>query len=251
MIAATAPGRYQGGSPQTRTGAALVSGALVTGIALAMILSLTRGINPAQIARTQLVALDLPLPKPPPDPEPPPQASSASAAKDAAGARNLKNKATPVVAQAPRIPVPPPPIAAATTPASGDARQSGASNLPGSGQGATGAGSGTGGGGLGGDGDGGGIAMGPRQVKGRLTVRDFPDGLIGPGEQASVGVRYAVETDGSVSGCTVLRSSGFAQVDSLACRLITQRFRYRPATNRAGQPVRSVITESHTWYNRN
>ena len=97
MIAATAPGRYQGGSPQTRTGAALVSGALVAGITLAMILSLTRGINPAQIARNQLVALDLPLPKPPPDPEPPPQASSASAAKDAAGARNLKNKATPVI----------------------------------------------------------------------------------------------------------------------------------------------------------
>ena len=107
-----------------------------------------------------------------------------------------------------------------------------------------------GGGGQGGEGVGGGIATGPRQVRGRLTVADFPDGLIGPGQQASVGVRYTVETDGRVTGCTVLRSSGFAQVDSLACGLITQRFRYRPAMNRAGEPVRPVITESNTLYNR-
>lgn len=214
-----------------------------------MIFGLARGINPARLVRTELVSLDIPLPKPP-EPEPPPRASSASAAKDKAGARNLKNKATPVVAQPQRLPVTPPPIAAATAPAAGDARQSGASNLPGAGQGAAGAGSGTGGGGLGDTGDGGGTATGPRQIRGRLTVSDFPDGLIGPGQQASVGVRYTIETDGRVTGCTVLRSSGFAQVDTLACRLITQRFRYRPATNRAGQPVRSVVTESHTWYNR-
>lgn len=215
-----------------------------------MIFGLTRGINPAQIARAQLVALDLPLPKPTPKPEPPPQAIAASAAKDAAGARNLKNKATPVAAKLPRIQVPSPPIAVATSPGTGDARQSGAATLPGSGHGAAGTGSGAGGGGLGGNDEGGGIATGPRQIRGRLTVRDFPDGLIGPGQQASVGVRYTVETDGRVTGCTVLRSSGFATVDALACRLITQRFRYRPATNRAGEPVRAVITESHTWYNR-
>jgi len=219
----------------------VISAALVSGIALAMILGLSRGLVTPPKPVADLVTLNFTLPKPPPEPEPPPRASSASAAKDAASARNLKNKATPVVAQPPRVPVPPPPIAAATAPAAGDARQSGASTQAGPGQGAGGAGSGSGSGG---------IATGPRQVRGRLTVGDFPDGLIGPGQQASVGVRYTVETDGRVTGCTVLRSSGFGQVDALACRLITQRFRYRPATNRAGQPVRAVITESHTWYNR-
>lgn len=227
----------------------MVSGAIVAGIALAMIFGLTQSRDPAQIARTQLVALDLPLPKPP-QAEPLPQASSASAAKDPAAARSPKNQATPVVARTPHIPVPAPPIAGATSPNASDASQSGASNLPGSGQGAAGTGSGTGGDGLGGTGDGGGIATGPQQIRGRLTVRDFPDDLIGPGQQASVGVRYTIETDGNVSGCSVLRSSGFTQVDALACRLIMQRFRYRPATNRAGQPVRAIITESHTWYNR-
>ena len=248
--AAALPGRYAGGSPATRTSAALISAALVSGIALSMIFGLSRGLVAPPKPVADLVTLNFTLPKPPPEPEPPPRASSASAAKDAASARNIRNKATPVVAQPPRIPVPPPPIAAATAPAAGDARQSGASTQAGPGQGAGGVGSGTGGGGLGGDGDGGGIATGPRQVRGRLTVADFPDGLIGPGQQASVGVRYTVEIDGRVTGCSVLRSSGFSQVDALACRLITQRFRYRPATNRAGQPVRAVITESHTWYNR-
>ena len=245
-----APTGYAGGSPATRTGAALVSAALVGGIAVALALGLARGIVPPLPAPPGFVAIELEPPPSPPPPEPPPRSAEASAAKDRAGVRNRQNLATPVVAAPKRLPTPPPPVAAATSPASGTASQSGASPFPGPGDGAGSAGSGLGGGGLGGSGDGGGIATGPRQIRGRLVVGDFPDGLIGPGEQATVGVRYTVETDGRVSGCTITRSSGFSAVDTMACRLITARFRYRPAANRAGQPVRSVISETHTWYNR-
>lgn len=222
IAAPPAAGRYTGGSPAARTGAALLSGALVSGIALAMIFGLARGIVAVPRQVTDLVSLDLP-PVPKPSSEPP-RASPRSAPSEAASARNRRSKATPVAAAPVRVPAPPPPVSAATAPASGAAAQSGASSLPGPGQGAGGIGNGLGGGGSGGSGDGSGIATGPRQIRGRLSVADFPDGLIGPGQQASV--------------------------DAMACRLITQRFRYRPAINRVGQPVRSTIAETHIWYNR-
>lgn len=246
--AALDPGRYRGSPPATRTTAALLAGLAVGGVGAGLILALSAGIALPPALQPALVAFDLTPPPPPPPEAERPKDSASSAAKGAPSARNLKNRATPVVAQKPRIPVPSPPVVAATAPAGGDAAQTGASDRLGPGQGAGGLGNGTGGGGSGGSG--GGIATGPRQISGRLSVSDFPDGLIRPGEHASVGVRYAVEIDGRVSGCRVERSSGFGQVDAMACRLITQRFRYRPAQDRSGQPVRSIIVETHTWYNR-
>jgi protein TonB len=139
----------------------------------------------------------------------------------------------------------PPPIVTATRPAQGDAAQTGASDRAGPGQGAGGAGNGNGGGGTGGDGDG--IVVGPRQIKGRLAFKDLPDGLLAPGDEASVGVRYAVNVDGTVSDCVADEPSGLPQLDALACRLIEQRFRYRPARDRAGRPVRAIVAERHTW----
>lgn len=248
IAAPPATGRYTGGSPAARTGAALLSGALVSGIALAMIFGLARGIVTIPRQVTELVSLDLPpVQRPAPEPT---RASPRPAPSEVASARNRRNKATAVVAAPVRVPAPPPQIPAATAPATGAAARNGAADQPGPGQGAGGTGNGLGGGGSGGSGDGSGIAAGPRQIRGRLSVSDFPDGLIGPGQQASVGVRYTVEIDGRASNCAVLRSSGYATVDAMACRLITQRFRYRPATNRAGQPVRATIAETHTWFNR-
>lgn len=109
-------------------------------------------------------------------------------------------------------------------------------------------GSGTGGGGQGGTG--GGIATGPRQIRGKLSSRDFDYGLILPGQRASVEVRYVVETDGRVSSCRIDASSGLGEVDAMACRLIVERFRFRPARDRSGRPVRSTVIERHTWFSR-
>jgi protein TonB len=160
----------------------------------------------------------------------------------------LRNQATPVFA--PKLPplIVPPPIVTATQPARGDAAQTGASDRAGPGQGAGGTGNGTGGGGTGGNGDD--IAVGPHQIKGKLSFKDLPEGMLKPGGGASVGVRYAVNVDGTVSDCFADEPSGLPQLDALACRLIEQRFRYRPARDRAGRPVRSIVAESHSWFMR-
>lgn len=234
-------------SHANKPASALASGAIVAGM-LAMLVSSLDAEQVVQTART-LVAVNIspPKPSPTPTPTPPPPKSEKAAPKGDPGQRNLKNKATQIVAVKPPILiVKPPPVVVATTPANtGNATQSGMSDRPGPGQGAGDYGSGLGGGGTGGDG--GGAVVGPKRIRGRLAFEDLPDGYLAEGEMASVEVRYTVEVSGRVSGCRPIRSSGYPAIDSAACRLIERRFIYRPALNRAGRPVRAVVGESHTW----
>lgn len=233
---------YRSATPRQRTASALASAAVVAGVAAALLFGLRMRLEPTAVPSLTAFSLDA---SPSPRPSEEPARAEPDKATGPASPANLRNRATPVLATPKIVPVPPPPIAAATLAAEGTAGQSGASDLAGSGQGAGGAGDGTGGGG-----SGAGLASGPRQIRGRLSVADFPEGLIGPDERASVGVRYVVEPDGRASTCRIERGSGFAEVDAMACRLITARFRFRPARDRAGQAVRSTVVETHTWFNR-
>jgi len=234
--------------PRQRTASALASAVLVGGIAALLLSGLQAGgVVPGQAA---LVAIDLlpPRPSPTPTPTPPPKPSAKTAPKGDPGERNLRNKATQIVAAKPPIViVKPPPVVVATTPANlGNATQSGMSDRPGPGQGAGAYGNGLGGGGDGGNGDG--VAVvGPRRIRGRLSFDDLPDGVLYPGETATVAVLYTVEADGRVTGCRAERSSGHRSLDALTCRLIERRFVYRPARDRYGRNVASVVGENHTW----
>ncbi len=239
---------YQAQNP--RIPSALASAAIMTGIAYALIAGLSY--NVVSHGRDALLSV-FAAPPPPPRPKEPKREvvrPKTAAAKGDPSPRNLKNQATPVFA--PKLPplILPPPITAAPLPAQGTAATTGASNLAGPGQGAGGLGNGNGGGGAGGDGDGGGAVVGPRQIKGKLSFKDLPEGLIAPGSEARVGVRYVVEADGRVSHCRADETSGIAALDGLACRLIEERFRFKPARNRDGDPVRATIVEAHSWFIR-
>lgn len=231
---------YRSTNRAQRILAALAAAALVGMIGMVLLLGLA--VRNATRPMTGLIAVMLdPPPEAKPQPQPPSRQNTRQPGRNASPA-NLRNRASPIVA-APN-PLPLPPVSAATAPADGAASQSGAAEQAGPGQGAGGTGSGAG------DGNGGGLASEPVQLRGRLSVDDFPFGLIGPGERASVRLRYVVQTDGSVSQCETLRSSGFAEVDAMACRLIEQRFRYRPARNANGIPIAASVVETHTWFRR-
>jgi protein TonB len=64
---------------------------------------------------------------------------------------------------------------------------------------------------------------------------------------ATVKVRYTVGVDGRVSGCTVTGSSGRPDVDSTTCRLIEERFYYRPAKDAEGRAVPQVVNSVWSW----
>jgi protein TonB len=142
------------------------------------------------------------------------------------------------------LPEPVPPV---RTPATGTL------TLPGPGTGAGAAGFGPGGGGKGsssgGDGDAG-PASPAVQLSGKLSARDLPRDVLLPGGSLSVGVAYTVGVDGRVRDCAVTASSGYPEADALVCRLLTGRFRYRPARDRAGNPVPSPVRETHSWARR-
>lgn len=227
---------YRSTNSRQRAAAAIAAGVLVATIATMLILGLRVRWTVPRLHGLVAIALEPPQNQPPQRPVSEPS-RKAPGAPARAGPRN---RASPILA-APK-PAPQVPVTATTQPAAGDAEQSGSADNAGTGTGAGGNGDGTGGGG--------GIATEPVQIRGRLSVEDFPFGLIGPGERASVRLRYVVEVDGSVAACRTLRSSGFAEVDAMACRLIEQRFRYRPARDAAGTPVRAGVEETHTWFRR-
>uniref|UniRef100_UPI00140CED11 energy transducer TonB n=1 Tax=Altererythrobacter segetis TaxID=1104773 RepID=UPI00140CED11 len=121
------------------------------------------------------------------------------------------------------------------------------------GQGAGGVGDGNGGGGLGGEGNGAGdgaAVVGPRRTHGELRYDDLPEGVLAPGQEATVEVLYWVNPDGRASQCRAEHSSGYPMLDRLACSLIEQRFRFRPAKDKHGKPVRAGVIENHTWVAR-
>ena len=90
--------------------------------------------------------------------------------------------------------------------------------------------------------------MPAQRIAGRLSgATDYPPAARRSGVEGSVAVRYIVGTDGRVSGCRVLRSSGHAELDSTTCRLIEQRFRYRPARDFEGRPVPEPVSRTFDW----
>jgi len=217
--------------------------ALVLGGAAALLVS-AFDVSVGRMQEAVLSLVDITQPPPPPPTHERPVVPSARA-KGTPSPPNLRNKATDVVTPKPVIVMPPPPlpIVAVPTPDVGVAANTGASNRAGPGRGAGGLGNGDGGGGDGGEGDG----TPPRQTKGRLSMSDLPQWLRATGWGGRVDVRFIVDTDGRVTGCSVDRSSGQPEVDGLTCRLITERFRFKPARDENDRPVRSVIVESHEW----
>lgn len=112
---------------------------------------------------------------------------------------------------------------------------------------ASGSGAGGGSGGQG-EGDGGGTDL--VQIAGEITSRDYPRDLREAGIGGRVGVLFTVGVDGRVTRCSVTRSSGAPELDQLTCRLIQQRFRYRPSTDRFGRPIADEVDGEHDWIAR-
>jgi protein TonB len=185
------------------------------------------------------------VPPPPPEQVPPPPErqpkEKPKAAEGAASPQNIRSKATDVQAPRPPISLPVPvPMETSTTPNQGTQSTQGAANPgPGTGAGGTGTGTGSGGSGSGAGGGGqGGAVTPPHLATPVLRGRDFPREILQrwPG-RTTVFLRLRVDARGYVSECTVDRGTGVAQIDNALCNVAHDRLRFRPALNRAGQPV--------------
>lgn len=194
--------------------------------------------GPATPPQPALVAVPLTEPSPPPPP-PPVEAEQGAAAPPSRGESD-----------APSPPPPPAPLARPTPaevsvdPGSGQAAGAGMAAGSGAGQGGEGSGRGAGAGGIG---TGSGRITPPVRIAGALTNADYRRARPPRGAFGTVFVSYRVRSDGTVGDCKVIRSSGFEVFDSATCRLIRERFRFRPARDADGQAIDWEIRDDYTW----
>lgn len=234
-------------SGQLSTRERTLAGSAAALAALGIGLGLVNGLD-LRVVRNMSEAIEaiaLPAPRPlQEDPVPQERADEKSSGK--ASAANRHAKASPVVAPKSKIPPPkPPPVSAAPNPGSGTDASAGATPKPGPGSGAGGRGDGTGSGSSG-SGTGGGTKAIWRS--GAIRDRDYPRDASRARIGGEVEVRFTIEATGRVTGCRVTRSSGDASLDATTCRLIEERFRFKPATNGAGAPIASQYGWRQTWW---
>ena len=182
----------------------------------------------------QLIAVTLSKPPPPPRLEPRPRPHPQSAPR--AAPAKLGGSPGPQPAHAPPAVAPVIPLKPSAAPSGG-----GSGSGPAIGSGAGGASGGEGYG----AGEGGGTDL--EQIAGEITRRDYPRNLRERGIGGVVGLSFRVEPTGLVSRCTVTQSSGVPELDALTCRLIVQRFRFRPSTDRYGRPIADTVDGEHEW----
>jgi len=224
-------------TPRTR----LLTIAGVAALHLAAIVALVTafGIETVITSVRSVTAFDVPIPPPPPPPPPETAApeQQGKAAPPAARATPKPKPIVPIVIQPKPAPLPK---------STGDAERSGA-KVAGSGSGAGGRGAGTGAGGSG-SGMGGGVVRSPEKISGELRTKDFPRSGAGERDGRFIIVRYTVGTDGRVSNCRVVQSSGSADADTITCRLIEKRFRYLPAIDAQGNAVPRETGWKQWWW---
>lgn len=246
------PRRYEASGKGRKAGVALVVGLLHVIVIMALVRAFTPDFA-AQVvenvgrALTVTVTSPPPTPKPTPSPTPTPPPSEASPEPEGEAAP-AGERATPKEVVAPKAKVvltqPPAPPVAST----GSANEAGAADK-GAGQGAGGEGDGTGAGRSGSGTGGGGVATKAVKIAGTInSARDYPragrDRRIG----SDVVVALTVGTDGRVEDCRIVRPSPDPEADRITCRLASERFRFRPATDANGQPVSSVFGWRQRWF---
>ncbi len=206
------------------------------------------GVAPVPRLVEELTVFDVPRDPvtPPPAPKPVPTPAHAPKPRGAAAPPNLRSRATPVVAPPPAIVIDRPPlIVAAPLLGVGADPTAGAAPVVGPGSGSGGQGSGTGSGSSG-TGDGGGGAH-AEYLRGDIRDRDYPREARDAGIQGNLTTRYVIGTDGRIADCRVVKSSGSALLDAATCRLVTDRFRYRPARDASGRKITDVVFDDHHW----
>ena len=86
----------------------------------------------------------------------------------------------------------------------------------------------------------------PKPVEGAnyFSDNDYPDEAREREAEGSTVYEYTVNSQGRVGSCRIIQSSGYPDLDDVACRVATNRFRFYPATL-GGKPtdylVRSTV----------
>lgn len=88
----------------------------------------------------------------------------------------------------------------------------------------------------------------PKDSPGRwLRSGDYPADGLGRGESAWIHFRLTIAEDGSVSGCSIQKVAQRSDFATRTCRLISERARFEPALDGAGQPTTGYYFNTVRW----
>ena len=210
------------------------------------ILALIRAFAPdftAKVTETVLSTFSVTVVTPPPPPPPAKEPEKSGKAAEIGKKAVPKEKALPK----PRVNIAKRNEDAPRVAGRGDDSNSGAMDR-GAGTGAGGQGSGTGSG-AGGDGSGGGGIARLEKIAGDInSTRDFPAKTREQRKGTEVIVQMDVGTDGRASNCKVVTPSPDAEADRIVCKLAEERFRFRPRTDAAGNPLPGKYRWRQRWW---
>jgi protein TonB len=231
------PDRFGSVAPRERLAALSAVLLVQVGLAIALLSGFRVDVLSKSDVVERLVEIALPKPPPPAPIEPKPIQHKAAAPK--AEPAKLGGSPGPKPTHAPPSVAPIVPVAPTVAPSGG-----GTGTGPALG---AGAGGGTGGEGYGDSGDGG---TDLEQIAGDIRPSDYPRNLRDAGIGGRVEFEFTVNPNGRVGRCSITRSSGVQELDALTCRLVQQRFVYRPSTDRYGRPIADVVDGEHDWVAR-
>lgn len=228
-------------SRRTKAGAAFVA-ALIHILAVWALIHAFAPNMPGRVVRqvTQAIVVTVAAPTPTPTPSP-------TEAQQAGAAAEAGRKAVPREAAAPKPKIvlaekPAPPVSSTGSADTAGARDSG----PGTGAGGQGSGTGSG---AGGRGQGAGGSAKPVKIAGEInSARDYPRATRDLRIGSEVTIALTVGTDGRVKGCRIHRPGPDPEADRITCRLATERFRFRPATDSSGHPIVSTYGWRQWWF---
>lgn len=80
-----------------------------------------------------------------------------------------------------------------------------------------------------------------------VTHQDYPDAAARRGESGNVVMRLDVAADGNLTACTVVSSSGSADLDRASCGVMTRRAKFLPGRDREGRPAAGSLISRMSW----
>lgn len=228
-------------------GVVLMQLLLFIGLLKAFAPDLRASVTREMVSAFTLTAPEAPVPPNRPTAQPEHKALAPAGAAGDEGAAGKKATPRPIEAPAPKVKISKesaPRVASTGASNAAGAADSGEGTGAGSqgiGLGAGGVGAGTGGGGSG--------ARKVEKTGGDInSARDYPAATRDVRLGEHVDIALTVEPNGRVSSCRVIRASADAEADRITCRLAQERFRFRPALNGQGEPIRAVYGWRQRWF---
>ena len=77
----------------------------------------------------------------------------------------------------------------------------------------------------------------PLRMGSWVSFSDYPSDALGRNEQGNVIVKFDIDVTGRARNCFLDTSSGSPRLDTVPCKLIEARARFKPATSPDGTPT--------------